>query len=207
MNDWRFEEYDFRFEGLDSLERLERIRTVLLKVARGFTEIQPDRLQELIPGKGHAFIVGLETANQVEQLRRHLAVLAKEWNVTLPSLLTASEGRRSKCCFFLLPLKANPDEHGFRRDLFTSERSIQIRNHLTSNAATRTIVFGQWIDEAGELREDSSELYLMTGESARSEKFLRDFIDHRIFDKGEECDQAVIYLSAKGKGHWISEKD
>lgn len=207
MDDGRFEEYDFRFEGLDTLERRESVWTALLEVARGFTEIQPDRLQELIPGKGHAFIVGLKTEYQIEQLRLRLAMLAMRWNVPVPNPVSASEGPRSNCCFFLLPQKKNPDKDGFRQDLFTAERSIQIRNDLTSEGATRTILYGQWIDNDGKTREDSSELYLMKGDAVQSEKFLRDFIDQKIFDNGDECDQAVIYLSAKGKGYWISEKD
>ncbi len=200
-------EYDFRFEDLNSAERLERVRTALLETARGFTEIQLGVLPDYIPGKGHAFIVGLKSAEQARQLQRKLSVLANEWNVPCPQLVAASEGRRANSCFFLLPEKANADQTGFRRDLFTSQRSIDIRNALIANGATRTIVYGQWTNEREEIIEDSSALYLMFGNAEQNEQYLRTFIEQRIFDNGIQCDQTVIYLSVEGKGYWISEKD
>ena len=83
----KLNEYDFRFEGLNSAERLERVRAALLETARGFTEIQLGVLPDYIPGKGHAFIVGLKSAEQARQLQRKLSVARKRVECPLPTIV------------------------------------------------------------------------------------------------------------------------
>ena len=202
-------EYDFRFHAADPLTDASRVRTLrdsLLAIAGGFTEIPAGFMNDLVPGKGLGYIVGLDEAAKLSALEDRLAWLAAAWDAPVPQIVRASAGPRRNHGFFLIPKLANRDGFGLRRELFAPERWARIRAILRSRVSHPVnLVYGEWLPTESSPVPDSDVTYMfvfrLSGDT--DARFLRRFIEEQVFDDGTECDQEAIYLSIGGLGLYV----
>ena len=209
-------EYDFRFPGLMPITpkdkantlRVKAVRSAILKIADGFTEIPPDVCTDMIPGEGMGYIVSLETEELSLELEKALQRLAKGWGFTAPTLRAAAKGPRGEFSFFLIPERANPDPSGFRRPLFQESRWTQIEETLGRGELPRVeLVYGEWRPSRPKKPvQDVSRMFVVAGASSTLRKRLVGIIRKDVFDGGNECDQVCIYLSCGGKSIYVSER-
>ncbi len=211
-------EYDLRFVGLRALDsqdaentkRVKRVRSVLLRIAGGFTEIDPGVCTDLIPGEGLGYVVTLPSKKKVRELDSALRQLSRELGLEAPKPCPAAEGPRHGYSFFLVPEKANPaPAGGFRRPLFRQLRWAKIEAALGRVAASRVeFVYGEWLPSrsARTAVQDDSRMYVVKGASASIQRNLAKFIRAEVFDKGIECDQECIYLSSGGIPTFVTER-
>jgi hypothetical protein len=202
-------EFDFRFstpEPLVDSSNVRALRDSLLAIAGGFTEIPEHFLNDLLPGEGLGYIVGLDDAAKLSALQDRLDWLAATWDVPAPQPVRASAGPRRNHAFFLIPKLANRDAFGRRRALFNPERWARIRTALRGRTSHPVnLVYGEWLPTESSPVPDSDVTYMFVfqlgGET--DARFLRRFVEERIFDCGVECDQEAIYLSVGGLGLYV----
>jgi len=211
-------EYDFRIAGLRSLDsqdienakRVKRVRSKLLGIAGGFTEINPGVCTDLIPGAGLGYVVTLPSREKARELDLALRKLSKDLGLEAPKPQLAAAGPRHNYSFILVPEKANPvPAGGFRRPLFRQLRWAKIEAALGRIAARRVeFVYGEWLPSrsARTAVQDDSRMYVVRGASPAIKKDLIRFIRAEIFDKGIECDQVCIYLSCGGIPVFVTER-
>lgn len=202
-------EFDFRFPGLDPVSDESRVRTLrdgLLAIAGGFTEIPARFLQDLIPGDGLGYIVGLDGPEKLAALEDRLSWLSDAWDLPAPRPLRASAGPRRNHGFFLVPKLANRDAFGRRRELFRPARWARVRSALRGRLSHPVgLVYGEWLPGQSSAVPDSDVSYMFAFrlEGDTDARFLRRFIEQEIFDYGVECDQEAIYLSIGGLGLYV----
>jgi len=202
-------EFDFRFPGLESGSGESRVRTLrdgLLAVAGGFTELPARFLQDLIPGDGPGYIVGIDGPDRLAALEDRLSWLSEAWDLPVPRPLRASAGARRNHGFFLVPKLANRDASRHRRELFRPERWARIRGALKSRLSHPVgLVYGEWLpdDSSPVADSDVSYMFVFRLDGDTDARFLRRFIEREIFDGGVECDQEAVYLSIGGLGLYI----
>lgn len=208
-------EFDLRVPGLTSLPsggaanlaRIREVRDTILSMAGGFTEIAPDELTDLLPGKGMGYIVSMKSEAKARALQSALTAITSLWGAEPVSLTVGSKGPRKDACFFLIPEKANPDSTGKRRFLFREERWAEIRLIIQPKLSRGiAFVYGEWLPEGSAIKStDELRMYVVDWKSAGTETYLRRFLQTRVFDGGIECDQWFLYLSIRGRSHLVAE--
>lgn len=202
-------EYEFRFPGLDPLRdhaRARRLRDCLVEIAGGFTEIPEGVLGDLLPGAGAGYIMALPDEASRVAIEALLAHLAAEWSCPSPRLRRASEGPRREVGFFLIPALANRDKQGYRRPLFSRRKWSAIRESLSGKLSHPVIrVYGEWksVESGRQLDKDVSFMFIFPCASEHDALYFERFIERDVFDGGRECDQATIYLSARGDSRLV----
>jgi hypothetical protein len=209
-------EYDFRFPGLapsslkekENTLRVKAVRSAILRIADGFTEIPPGACTDMIPGEGMGYIVSLDTEEKSLELEKALQRLAKGWGVTVPVVREAANGPRREFSFILIPELANPDPGGFRRPLFRESRWAQIEETLGCGKPPRVeLVYGEWRpSKPNKPIKDASRMFVVAEASGTIRRRLERIIRADVFDGGIECDQICIYLSYGGESIYVSER-
>ncbi len=208
-------EFDLRVPGLAptrpddpvNLARVRDVRDIILSMASGFTEIEPDSLLDLLPGEGMGYIVALRSVARARRLQSALSVLTARWGAGAVRLTEGARGPRKDLCFFLIPEKANPDLKGQRRYLFEEERLAEIESIIRPKLSHKIVlVYGEWLSEGSRVKStDELRMYIVHWKSATTETFLRRFLQTRVFDGGVECDQWFLYLSIRGRSSIVAE--